>query len=280
MAQPVAIPFQQARHFDVAPAQPGGEVTASGISWAAVLAGAVAAAALALMLVVLGAGIGLSVVVPWSIGGGSISVIGVTAICWLVASQVIASSMGGYIAGRLRTKWVTVHTHEAYFRDTAHGFLVWAVGLVLTVAFLASAATTMAGNVAKAAASTASSADPNAYFVDALFRSDRPVADRSSASERAEAGGILINGLRREGLPAADKTYLSSLVAARTGLNQTDADARVAAVWEQVRQSAETARRAMAHLSYWTFLALLVGSFSASVAATVGGKQRDRVVHV
>jgi hypothetical protein len=280
MAQPVALPSPVARHFDATPWEAGTEVTASGISWAAVLAGAVAAAALSLILLALGTGVGLSAISPWSGATDSVSKIGTTAICWLVATQILASAMGGYLAGRLRTKWVTVHTHEVYFRDTAHGFLVWAVGLVVTAAFLATAATAMVGGMTRFGASASSAADPNAYFVDALFRSDRPAADRSSVPERTEVGGVLAYGLRHDGISAADKAYLSGLVAARTGLSQADADKRVSDIWEQVLQSAETARRAMAHLSYWTFLALLVGAFSASLAATLGGKERDHVVHV
>ena len=280
MALPVAQSFAPPRRFDIGAEQAGREVTASGVSWAAVVAGAVAAAALSLILLALGSGVGLSSISPWSAAGDSASRIGTTAICWLIASQLLASAMGGYLAGRLRTKWVTVHTHEVYFRDTAHGFLVWAVGVVITAAFLASAATAMVGGIAKVGASAAPATDPNAYFVDALFRSDHPVADRSGVPERAEVGGILANGLRHGDIPSADKAYLSGLVAERTGLSRADADTRVSDVWIQVRESADTARRAAAHLSYWTFLALLVGAFTASLAATIGGKQRDDVVHV
>ena len=39
--------------------------------------------------------------------------------------------------GRLRTKWALIHTDEVYFRDTANGFLAWAVALVISVTFLA-----------------------------------------------------------------------------------------------------------------------------------------------
>jgi hypothetical protein len=41
---------------------------------------------------------------------------------YLIVVAMLASTVGGYIAGRLRTKWVDVHTHEVFFRDTAHGF--------------------------------------------------------------------------------------------------------------------------------------------------------------
>jgi hypothetical protein len=261
------------------------EVPSSGVSWPAVFAGAFAAAALWLILLALGTGIGLSSVSPWSNMGASASAIGIGAIVWLIVTQIIAAAIGGYLAGRLRTKWVNIHTDEVYFRDTAHGFLVWAVGLVITAAFLASAATSMVGGgaplgaITSGKATTAQASDPNAYFVDTLFRSVRPV-NPNDASMRAEAGSIFANALRQKDVPAPDKTYLGQLVAARTGLSQTDAEQRVSDVLTQARQAADTARKAVAHSLYWTFLALLIGAFCASFAATIGGRQRDRVVAI
>src|ERR1700680_2193958 len=131
------------------------EAHSSGWSWAAVMAGAFVAAALSLALLALGTGIGLSALSPWANAGASVSRIGRTAIAWLVLMQLLASSVGGYLAGRLRTRWVNIHTHEVYFRDTAHGFLVWAVGLVITAAFLTSAATSMVGGAARASMTAA-----------------------------------------------------------------------------------------------------------------------------
>ena len=136
------------------------EAHASGVSWAAVIAGAFVAAALSLILLALGTGMGLSSVSPWSNTGASASTIGRAAIVWLIIIQIIASAMGGYLAGRLRTKWATIHTDEVYFRDTAHGFLVWAVGLVITASFLASAATSMIGGAAQRQLSTSVSSAP------------------------------------------------------------------------------------------------------------------------
>ena len=262
----------------------------SGVSWPAVLAGAFAAAALSLSLLALGTGIGLSSVSPWSNVGASASAIGIGAIVWLIVTQIIASTMGGYLAGRLRTKWVNIHTDEVYFRDTAHGFLVWAVGLVITAAFLASAATSLVGGGAQVGAITSGKAtsdqvdgqvsDPNEYFINTLFRSDRPVPDSNDASMRAEAGNIFAYALRQKDIPAPDKTYLARLVAARTGLSQTDAEQRVSEVLTQARHAADAARKAVSHTLYWTFLALLIGAFCASFAATIGGKQRDHVVTI
>src|SRR5476651_794893 len=84
------------------------EAHASGVSWGAVVAGAFVAAALSLALLALGTGIGLSAVSPWTNAGASARAIGWTAIGWLVLMQIIAFSVGGYLAGRLRTRWVNI----------------------------------------------------------------------------------------------------------------------------------------------------------------------------
>jgi hypothetical protein len=252
------------------------EAYSSGVSWGAVIAGAFVAAALSLILLALGTGIGLSSVSPWSNVGVSTSAVSWMAIIWLIVTQITASTMGGYLAGRLRTKWVNVHTDEVYFRDTAHGFLVWAVDLVITAGFLASAATSMVGGAAQVGA--AQKLNPNEYFVDMLFRSEHPSSDQSGTLVRSEVGIILANALRQSDVPGADKTYLTELVASRTGLSQTEAEKRVSDVLAQARQTADTARKAVAHSLYWAFVALLMGAFCASFAATIGGKQRDHVV--
>jgi hypothetical protein len=261
-------------------------VNSSGVSWGAVIAGAFVVAALSLALLALGTGIGFSSVSPWPNSGASASVIGVAAIVWLVLMQLIASFAGGYLAGRLRTRWVGIHTHEVYFRDTAHGFLVWAVGLVIAAAFLASAAMS-AGGTARASSATAeasgapqspASLGANGYFVDTLLRGNTSAPAQVDVSLREEVGLILANGLREGSLPPADRSYLAQVVAQRTGIGEPDAQKRVDDVFAQDRQAADKVRKAIAHSMYWTFLALLVGAFSASLAATLGGKQRDHVV--
>src|SRR5256885_1932303 len=128
MAQAVSPLMSERRTFPEASAK--NEGYASAVSWGAVIAGAFASAALSLILLALGAGFGLSATSPWSNVGASASRVGVGAIIWLIIVQIMAFAIGGYIAGRMRTKWVGVHTDEVYFRDTAHGFLVWAVGIV------------------------------------------------------------------------------------------------------------------------------------------------------
>jgi hypothetical protein len=276
----------------------------SGVSWAAVIGGAFVAAALSVILLALGAGLGLSSVSPWAHTGASASTMGIATILWLIGMQVVASGMGGYLAGRLRTKWVNVHTDEVFFRDTAHGFLVWAVGLVISASFLASAATSIMGGAVQAgtaglsiggAAALAAPAsgirpderspDTNAYYVDALFRAETPPAADNDPSVRSEVGRILAKGLGQAEFSAADKSYVAKRVAARTGLTQADAEKRVADTIAQAkkaeadaRQAADEARKTAAHGLLWIFVSLLTGAFCASYAATIGGRQRDHVV--
>jgi hypothetical protein len=255
-------------------AEPG-DVNSSGVSWGAVIGGAFVAAALSLILLALGAGFGLSSVSPWSNVGASAATLGAAAIIWLIVTEAIASSMGGYLAGRLRTRWRAVHTNEVHFRDTANGFLVWAVAVVVTVAFLAAGATSMAGGAAAEATSQTSSAE--GYFVDRLFRSDHPVTSDNDPFVRSEAARIFDYAVLQSGFQPADTMYLARLVAAKTGLTGADAQQRVSDTVTEARQAEDAARKATARLLLWTFVALLIGAFCASYAATIGGRQRDHV---
>ena len=242
--------------------------------------GAFVTAALSLILLALGTGLGLSSVSLGSNTGLSAATVGTAAIVWLILMQLMSASMGGYLAGRLRTKWASIHTDEVYFRDTANGFLVWAVGLVVTVSFMASAATSMVGGTAHIGAeamTTGVDRNPGGYFVDTLLRSNHPSADRNDVPMQAEVGRIFANALRQNDIPAADRTYLAQLTAARTGLSQPEAEHRVADVISAARQAEDTARKAAAHLLLWIFIALLIGAFCASYAATLGGRQRDHM---
>jgi hypothetical protein len=269
--------------FDTQRLRPNHEAHSSGVSWGAVIGGAFVAAAFYLILLALGAGFGLSAVSPWSNVGASASTVGAAAIVWLILIEVIASALGGYLTGRLRTKWALIHTDEVYFRDTANGFLAWAVALVISVTLLASAAASMVGRAAQLASAAESSGPansavyPNGYFVDTLFRSNQAGSENKDIAVQAEAGRIFTNALRQDQMPAADQNYLARLIAAKTGVSQAEAEKRVSDVVAEARQTEDTARKATAHLLLWLFLALMMGAFSASYAATIGGRQRDHV---
>jgi hypothetical protein len=253
----------------------------AGVSWAAVFAGAFVFASISLILLSLGTGLGLSLGASWWNVGAGAATIGKAAIAWFIVTEIIASALGGYLAGRLRTKWVQVHSDEVYFRDTAHGLIVWSLGLVVTVTLLGAAGSSLAGapdtrGVNSTTASTGL-ADPNAYFVDSLFRSNGAVTQPADLVQRSEAERILIRGVGQGALPPEDRTYLARLVSARTGLNPGEAESRVSQVFAEAQQAAETTRKAVAHLCLWLFVALLAGAFCSSYAGTIGGRQRDFV---
>lgn len=232
--------------------------TGNAISWGAIFGGAVGAAALSLILLILGTGLGLSSVSPWSGQGATAAAIGISTIVWLTATQIAASGMGGYIAGRLRTRWVSTHADEVYFRDTAHGFLAWAAATLFTAAMLSSAIGSIVGGGAKAGAaaiggtasaavSTVAAAQGSAngdsamsYFVDTLFRHAMTVdgtttsapttaAQNAEDSSRisAETARMLVNAVSTGALPPDDRKYLEQLIAQRTGLSLPEAEKRV-----------------------------------------------------
>jgi len=280
---------------------------ASAVSWGAIVAGAIAAAALSLILLMLGVGLGLSSVSPWGHYGTSAATFGVSTILWVTLTQLLACAMGGYLAGRLRTKWVAVDTDEVYFRDTAHGFLAWAVASLATAALLTSvigsivgagiqAGATVAGGVASnAAVATAGGSEmaksdnetgPMGYFVDSLFRKDSNTAVVATAVPRSEVSRIFMNTVFTGPLPADDIRYVGQLVAQRTGLSQQEAEKRVTDTYARAqakltdaqtaaREAADKARKASAYAALWLFISLLIGAFVASLAATFGGRQRD-----
>jgi hypothetical protein len=270
------------------------------VSWAAIAAGAVAAAALALVLISFGAGLGLSAISPWSDSGISASSFKVGSGIYLVIVAVMSSAVGGYLAARLRTRWAGINTHEAFFRDTAHGFLAWAFATLLSAAALSSATAYLANGAAAglggAAAQTARSVNPADVNVDKLFRpgpstqaaSSSPApADSSAANTNApsgtNAGQSRAEVLRlwtasfrdNQDLSTPDKAYVVQIVAARTGLSQADAEKRVNDVITEAKTAADNTRKGAAKLSFWLTAALLFGAFAASLAAVEGGSLRD-----
>lgn len=277
------------------------ESALSAVSWAAIVAGAFATVATSLILVALGSGLGFASVSPWSNANPSAMTFGVLAAVWLIIMQWLSAAIGGYLTGRLRTKWVGVHTDEVYFRDTAHGFLAWALATVVTAALLGSALSSFVGGATKAVASVAGGAaqgasagavrsegtayDPSGYLVDSLFRSDHPDANANPQAVTGEASRIIASGLRSGDVPEADKAYLTQLVAAHTGLSQADARKRVDDVIAKAKeakvkalQAADTARKAASYLSFFTAFSMLIGAFIAAVAATVAGHRRDELI--
>jgi hypothetical protein len=275
--------------IDTAVIQPGAstaEPSVAGVSWAAVTAGAVVSCALTRAVLAFGVGLGLSVVSPWGGSGVSATTFKIGTGLYMVVVAMLASSIGGYIAGRLRSRWVGVHSDEVYFRDTAHGFIAWAFATVLGAVLLASPASTLLGGAAtgatQGAVSSANRAGPMDGYVDTLLRAD-PAASQNSnqnsanaSDSRGEMARLFTSSFRNgSDLKPADREYVSKVVAARTGLSQADADKRVNDVVTQARTDLDAARKAVAQLAFWLTASLLIGAFCASLAATEGGGLRD-----
>ena len=266
----------------VQPSAGTGEPAVAGVSWAAVTAGAVASCALTLVVLTFGVGQGLSVVSPWGGAGVSATTFKIGTGLYLVVVAMLSSSIGGYLAGRLRTRWIGVHGDEVYFRDTAHGFIAWAFATVIGAALLASPASSLIGGtasgVARGATTTASQAGPMDGYVDTLLRSNAPAAPNAgnAPDSRGELVRLFTSSFRNgSDLKAADREYVSKVVAARTGLSQADADKRVNDVVTQAKSDIDAARKAAAQLAFWLTASLLIGAFCASLAATEGGGLRD-----
>ncbi len=318
----------------------GVESRVSGVSWGAIVAGGVASAAMALILMTLGAGLGLISVSPWPNEGASAEAVGIGVIVWSIVIEVAAFGLGGYLAGRLRTKWASLHGDEVYFRDTAqwlrhlgaghpgqhrpghggggpcrprHGrgrrgrHRRWRCGSCAAGPALMEGADRgrMAGP---------GRGNPMDYYVDLLFRptgtapaaattgtdgsttmtpaTPAPMAPAGPANDvNADRGQIMhiVAASFKDGnftLAPEDKTYIAQLIAQRTGLSQPEAEKRVDdtiakakaaidAATTKAKEAADTARKAAAGLALWSFIAMLIGAFVASYAATIGGRHRD-----
>lgn len=299
------------------------------VSWGAVFAGAFAMAAFSLILLMLGTGLGLTSISPWPSSGVHAKTFGGAVVIWVIVTQIMAGGLGGYLAGRLRRHWPRIGTEETHFRDTAHGFLAWAVATLVTAIFLTSAIS----GIARGAASVASQSEarmialngaldrgnaqaayqvwPLGYMIDGLLRpvagangaavnaaagadaSSSPVANHAdetaiaTIAQKQEIARIFLNSLPARGaLSPEDTAYVSQIVARQTGLAAADAQARVTTTWTRLidkvnaldtsaRAAADEARRVTIHATLWLFVSLLIGAFSSSLMATVGGRMRE-----
>jgi hypothetical protein len=269
----------------------------SAASWSAIFAGAVVAIAISVVLFALGSGLGFAAVSPWQGQGVTATTFAVTTAIWFIVVQWLSSAVGGYIAGRLRTRWLGTHVHEVFFRDTAHGFVTWALATVLVAGLVIASVTSTVGGGVRAAstvaagaaqADTGSSTPTYAYGMDRLFRPASPATASAGApagsDPRVEVGHVVAQALTGDGnVPEADRTYLASLVAARTGVSSDEAQRRVndfittaTQARDQVKAAADTARKVAAKTAIFAALAMAIGAFIACLTAVIGGRLRDQ----
>lgn len=288
-----------------------GDAHNSGVNWEAVFAGALVAVILTVLLLILGVGLGFSSISPWTNDGISIEALGVSTLIWLALTQLLASSAGGYMAGRLRVKWSNVSGDEVHFRDTAHGLLAWSVATLFTFTVLLGSVQQVLGGALNATKDVSSAAISNLnnfgkdnsningdavgspasldYFADIILRADSTLTESSEAGlhhSRSEVTRILVTSLYNSALLPEDRTYLASIVAKRNGITVAEAEEKIDTVYsritqakdasiEEAKQAAEKARKLATHTTLWLFVDLLLGAFIASLFATFGGRLRD-----
>lgn len=262
------------------------------VSWGAILAGVVAALVTQLLLNILGVGIGLSSVdVDQTAGNPTASSLSTTAGIWFVVSGILASLMGGIVAGRLCG---TSDDNTARW----HGFVSWCVATLVLFYILTSAVggivgSTMGalgstvGGAGRAAASAVSgvaqSADGDALsaqvrrlvnpndaqsvqdsviaYVRATVSGDKAAAD--AARDRA------VDGLARTANISPDEAR-SRLAQAEQQYRQTVDQAK-----QQATRAAEAARKGAATAGILGFVALVLGAAAAWFGGGIGAPHRD-----
>ena len=277
------------------------------VEWPAVFAGAVLAAALSFVLLTFGTAIGLSATSPWPGSGLSATVIASIAVFWVMAQQIGSLMIGGYVAGRMRTRWSEAGD-EAEFRDGLHGGLVWAVGVLfsalLVFATAGAAARTGAEVAGKAAASVAGTADPMDAVIDTMLRptvtaqaqaqapaptpppaagATQPAPRARAATTagddtRAEVSRIMASSVASGGLTSENRAYLAQVIVQRTGLPQSEAERRIDAAVNGARQAADKARKAAVLTGFVTAAGLILSLGAAWWAALKGGQHRDNSI--
>ena len=259
------------------------------VDWPAIIAGIILASAISVVLISFGSAVGLNFL-DFGYGDGPNPIfVGIAAATWFLWVQISSFMIGGYLTGRLRRRYFDATEDESDLRDGAHGLLVWAgaaiLGSVIAIGGIGAAANAVgsaAATVTTAASNVAEDAvNPNAYFIDTLFRSAQPV---DAGVARDEAGRIFAQAALGDGtVSAEDRSYLATVVAANTGLAPAEAEARVDSVIttvEAARQDAiEAARIARNTAIIGAFLlaaSLLVSAIGAFWAAQKGGDHRDK----
>lgn len=267
------------------------------VDWPAIIAGTVLASAVALVLITFGSAVGLTLTSAREESGMSLFWLSIVAVLWLLWVQISAYLAGGYLTGRLRRRKLDATEHESDIRDGSHGLIVWALGVLLSailalsgVTAAVSTATNAIGTVASgAAAGAAGTADEvvgqSGVLIDRLLRPGTASAQQPAAAERDQIVRLLVNSVTQGSLSEPDKQYLAGFVAARTGVDQAQAQQRVDELWTGIQQAeakardiAERARKIGVIVAFMTAATLLVSAVAAYYGAVLGGNHRDKQV--
>lgn len=283
------------------------------ISWPAIFAGNAVAGGLILLMLPLSAAAGLAMVSPYSSSSASGTTIGTAAIVWLAFVYLFSIFAGAYVAGRLRPRQLAADEEEIRFRDGMNGLVVWGVGMIVSAIFTYMSLTAALGTAVSAigqatggALSGVGSAAGSAmqqqglpglntgYLADLFLRTNNgqqaattPNAPQRSEDEvRGEIGRIIAASAMSGQVSDADRAYLATLVAQRTGASTDEAKKHVDESIQRVNEmrdqavaetkaAAESARKAAAQGAFWTAVMSLIAAIVAYYAARLGGEHRD-----
>ena len=250
-------------------------VSRSYVEWAPIFAGAVVAAVIALAMTTFGSAIGLAMTSPYPWSGASGTAVAIVAAIWALWVAASAAMAGGYLAGRLRHRSFDSTQHESEIRNGAHGLTTWAVA-ALIVGF---AGILAAGSANRGTWMTPGEADTPKLVeraADSLLRSDRVPNDML----KRQVVPLLEKSATGHELSADERTFMSRVTAAQTGLTATDADARVAATVTGLRNDVNTARKFGVLVAFLAAATLAICAAVAWWGATLGGQHRDEGTRV
>ncbi|MFO1163283.1 MAG: hypothetical protein U1E60_30920 [Reyranellaceae bacterium] len=281
-----------------------GPITVRYFEWGPVILGTLSASAISIVLLTFGAALGLSSVSPYPYAGLSAKAIGILSATYAVLVVGVSFALGGYLAGRTRSAWVGANTVESHFRDGAHGFGVWALGIVIgsvlavsgatgavktamesTTAVVAAGAAGAAGNPAIGAATAPLAATPTDYAVDRVL-APADGAPPPGAAARGDLAPTVARAfaanLENPQLDANDRTMLARLVVRQTGLPQAEAEKRVddafaslKAAEQKARDAADAARKGALIAAFAAAAILAVACAAACAGASLGARHRD-----
>src|SRR5829696_9692702 len=253
------------------------------VEWTPVIAGAIAASALSFVLFTFGSSLGIALASSSPSWRDASVALAMLSGLYIILVTIASFGFGGYIAGRLRSRWVaSADADEVEFRDGLHGLLVWALAVALGALLASAAATTVAATSAPAASlpNTTPGEPIIAYDLDRFFRTQRaPPSAADISYSRAEAARIAMRAASRgnRGDLAEDRAQLVRIVSTRTGLSAPEAEARVTDFVERSTTAIRKARRSAVVVGFMTAAGVLLGAAVAWFAAVAGGSHRDDI---
>jgi hypothetical protein len=258
--------------------EPATVVSAATIPWGPIIAGAIVAAAVSAVLLAFGSALGLSVASTSPTWRDTSVFLWVVSGLFLVFVSLAAFGFGGYIAGRLRPRFIAGEVEgERLLRDGLSGLMTWGLA-VLFAGFIAAGVAAVSGGIAASASATPSASAGEgvlSYELDRLLRTDEHVGDADWTYRRAEASRILLTAGGHSGVTNEDRAYLTSLVAGVTKIPAPEAETRANQAIANAHTAISNARKAGILEAFMIGAALLLGAAIAWFAAEEGGRERD-----